>query len=137
MGEEGQERPIDKYCRFKNDISLWYKEMDTFGLTKSEQKSLEPYFKPSYGVPPSQEQLMRMLMDSQICGFTLAEANAARKIVGKKQMSKIPELRDKVLRQAHSERLGQYVWRFGAGPQMGYSFSLVMGLTHLTCSSRG
>lgn len=47
-------------------------------------------------------------------------------------MSKIPELRDKVLRQASSVRLGEYVWRYGAGPQMGYSFSVVMALTHLT-----
>lgn len=130
MGEEGEERPIDKYFRYKNDISLWYKEMDNYGLTKEEQKALEPYFKPSYGVPPSQEQLMKMLMDKDICGFTLGEANAARKIVGKKQMSKIPELRQKVLTQAKSPILGEYVWRYGAGPQMGYSFSVIHALAY-------
>lgn len=130
MGEEGQERPIDKYYRYKNDISLWYEEMDNFGLTKEEQRTLEPYFKQSYGVPPSQEQLMKMLMDENICGFTLGEANNARKIVGKKQMSKIPALRDQVLKQAKSPRLGQYVWRFGAGPQMGYSFSVIHALAY-------
>ena len=79
--EKGQETPMEKYIRFKNNIDLWYKEMDTYGLTKEEQKVLEPYFKPSHGVPPSQEQLMKMLMDEKICHFTLAEANAARKIV--------------------------------------------------------
>ena len=130
MGEEGQERPIDKYARYKNDISLWYDEMSNFGLTAAEQKTLEPYFKPSYGVPPSQEQLMKMLMDENICGFTLAEANAARKIVGKKQMSKIPALREQVLTRAKSEKLGQYVWRYGAGPQMGYSFSVIHALAY-------
>ena len=130
MGEEGQERPIDKYYRYKNDISLWYEEMDNFGLTKQEQKTLEPYFKPSYGVPPSQEQLMKMLMDEDICGFSLGEANSARKIVGKKQMSKIPQLREQVLKRAKSPRLGQYVWRFGAGPQMGYSFSVIHALAY-------
>ena len=83
--------------------------MDDYDLTKAEQKTLEPYFKSSHGVPPSQEQLMRMLMDENICGFTLAEANAARKIVGKKQMSKIPELKNKVLTQAKSSCLGHYV----------------------------
>ena len=116
MSEDGQERPIDKYTRYKNDISLWYDEMSNFGLTKSEQIALEPYFKPSYGVPPSQEQLMKMLMDDNICGFSLAEANIARKIVGKKQMSKIPALREQILRRAKSPLLGQYVWKFGAGP---------------------
>ena len=116
---KGQETPLDKYVRFKNDISLWYKEMDQQGLTQQEQKALEPYFLRSYGVPPSQEQMMQILRDPAICGFTLAEANAARKIVGKKQMNKIPELRDKVYQQATSEALGKYVWTYGIGPQMG------------------
>ena len=128
--EKGQETPMDKYVRFKNDISLWYKEMDDFGLTKEEQKTLEPYFKSSYGVPPSQEQLMKMLMDKDICGFTLAEANTARKIVGKKQMSKIPELKEKVLTQAKRNVLGEYVWKYGVGPQMGYSFSIIHSLAY-------
>lgn len=118
-GEKGEENPIDKYIRFKNNLSLWYAEMDKFGLTKEEQKVLEPHFKQSYGVPPSQEQMMLMLMDENICGFTLAEGNMARKIVGKKQMSKIPELRDKVLNSAKSQALGEYVWKCGIGPQMG------------------
>lgn len=82
-GEKGGENPIDKYVRFKNNINLWYDEMDKYGLTKQEQEVLKPYFLKSHGVPPSQEQLMMMLMDKDICHFSLAEANAARKIVGR------------------------------------------------------
>ena len=130
MGEDGEERPMDKYYRFKQNIQLSYDEMTKFGLTEEEQKTLEPYFKSSYGVPPSQEQLMRMLMDDKICHFTLGEANAARKIVGKKQMNKIPALHEKVLAQAASEKLGQYVWKCGVGPQMGYSFSVIHALAY-------
>lgn len=81
MGE-GEERPIEKYARQKKNISLWYAEMDRYGLTKEEQKYLEPYFKQSYGVPPSQEQMMLMLMDTHLCGFSLKDANKARKIIG-------------------------------------------------------
>lgn len=128
--EKGQETPMEKYVRFKNNIELWYKEMDRAGLTKEEQKTLEPYFLSSHGVPPSQEQLMKMLMDENICGFTLKEANAARKIVGKKQMSKIPELKEQVLTKAKSPNLGQYVWDCGIGPQMGYSFSIIHALAY-------
>ena len=128
--EKGAETPMDKYIRFKNNINLWYKEMDYAGLTEKEQKTLEPYFKSSYGVPPSQEQLMRMLMDPDICNFSLAEANSARKVVGKKQMSKIPELHQKVLEKATSNRLGKYVWENGIGPQMGYSFSIIHSLAY-------
>ena len=128
--EKGEETPMEKYIRFKNDISLWYKEMKDYGLTVAEQETLKPHFLKSHGVPPSQEQLMTMLMDKDICNFTLAEANMARKIVGKKQMSKIPELREKVLNQAASPCLGHYVWKCGIGPQMGYSFSIIHALAY-------
>ena len=128
--EKGAETPMEKYIRFKNNLNLWYQEMDKAGLTQQEQKTLEPYFKQSYGVPPSQEQLMRMLMDEKICGFSLKEANAARKIVGKKQMEKIPELHQKVLDTASSPALGKYVWERGIGPQMGYSFSTIHSLAY-------
>ena len=128
--EKGAETPLDKYVRFKNNISLWYDEMRQAGLSEKEIKVIEPYFKSSYGVPPSQEQLMMMLMDENICGFTLAEANSARKVVGKKQMDKIPELHDKVLKQAKSRALGRYVWGQGVGPQMGYSFSIIHALAY-------
>lgn len=128
--EKGAESPLDKYVRFKNNISLWYDEMDNAGLTKAEQKTLEPYFLSSYGVPPSQEQMMRILMDKDICHFSLGEANGARKIVGKKQMDKIPSLREKVLSQASSPALGKYVWECGIGPQMGYSFSIIHALAY-------
>ena len=128
--EETGEMPLDKYVRFKNNINLWYSEMSRAGLTIEEQRTLEPYFKQSYGVPPSQEQLMKMLMDKNICNFSLAEANAARKIVGKKLMSKIPELHDKVLNTAKSSALGKYVWKNGIGPQMGYSFSIIHALAY-------
>ena len=128
--EKGQETPMEKYIRYKNDMTLWYNEMERYGLTEEEQKWLEPYFKQSYGVPPSQEQLMRIVMDEHLCHFTLAEANAARKIVGKKQMSKIPELKKKVIEQAPRRKLGEYIWTFGIGPQMGYSFSIIHALAY-------
>lgn len=117
--EKGAETPMMKYIRFKNNIDLWYAEMRNAGLTEDQMKVLEPYFKSSYGVPPSQEQMMKMLMDPDICNFSLADANKARKIVGKKQMSKIPELRQQVMDQAKTEEIGKYVWNCGIGPQMG------------------
>ena len=128
--EKGEETPMDKYVRYKNNINLWYDEMDKYGLTKKEQTVLEPYFLKSYGVPPSQEQMMMMLMDKDICNFSLKDANNARKIVGKKQMSKIPELHQQVLDQASSSAMGKYVWECGIGPQMGYSFSIIHALAY-------
>lgn len=128
--EDGGEQPMDKYVRFKNDISSWYREMTSYGLTEKEQETLKPHFLRSHGVPPSQEQLMTMLMDKDICSFTLKDANTARKIVGKKQMDKIPALHEKIIAQAKSPALGKYVWECGVGPQMGYSFSIIHALAY-------
>ena len=73
---------------------------------------------------------MMILMDKDICHFTLAEANSARKIVGKKQMDKVPELHKKVLEQAPNENFGEYVWETALKPQMGYSFSYIHSLAY-------
>ena len=81
--EKGGETPTDRYIRMKQDISQWYKEMDDWGLSKKEQKILEPYYLPAHAAPAQQEQMMLILMDPNICHFTLAESNSARKIVGK------------------------------------------------------
>lgn len=69
-------------------------------------------------------------MDKNICGFTLAEANAARKIIGKKLMNKIPELKEKVFSSAKSKALGQYIWDCGVTYQLGYSFSIIHALAY-------
>ena len=45
-------------------------------------------------------------------------------------MSKIPALQQQVLDQATSPCMGHYVWKFGIGPQMGYSFSIIHALAY-------
>ena len=129
-GEEGMERPADRYERLKNDISLWYQEMDSVGLTKDEQKVLEKYMLADYGAPSSQEVLMTILMDPNTCAFTLAEANAARKIIAKKKMDKVNELKEKILHQAKRKVLGEYIWHTVILPQASYSFSRIHGYSY-------
>ena len=46
---------------------------------------------------------MLVLMDRNICDFTMEEANAARKLISKKLMDKIPELQEKVYNTAKSQ----------------------------------
>lgn len=130
VAPEGDERPFDRYVRFKKDISLWYKEMDDFGLTKEEQKILEPYYKRDYGVPASQEQLMLMVMDPKISHFTLAESNQCRKVLAKKKVKEIPIIQEKFLSQCPSKKLGEYAWKTMMKPQMSYSFSEVHALLY-------
>ena len=130
MAPDGEENPMDKYVRFKANPGQWDAEMRQYGLTDEEQNAFRKYLKVSFGVGISQEQLMKSLMDPDICGFGLADANAARKIIGKKQMSKIPDLRAKIKEQAKSDAVGRYVWDAVARPQLGYSFSDIHALAY-------
>lgn len=126
----GQERPLDRYITFKNDINLWYKEMTQAGLTSEEQKILEPYYKRDYGVPCSQEMLMLMVMDPKISHFTLAESNQCRKVLAKKKIKEIPKVKEKFLAQCPTKTLGEYAWKTMMEPQMSYSFSEVHSLLY-------
>ena len=122
-GEKGEERPIDKYVRFKNNIQLWYDECRQWGLTQDEIKILEPYYLPVDGVPTTQEKLMLLCMEPKLAHFTLAEANAARKICAKKQLNKIPDLKEKFINQCPRKIIGEYVWHSAIEPQMSYAFA--------------
>lgn len=62
---------------------------------------------------------MRILMDKSICNFSLAEANAAKKIVAKKLMDKIEDLHQQVMEKGKSKKLAAYVWETALKPQMG------------------
>ena len=131
QGEKGQERPADRYTRLKNDMSQWYDEVrNEWHLSEKEIKILEPYYLPRCGTPCAQEDLMLICMDKNIANFTLAEGNAARKIIGKKLIKKVPELKEKFLKACPNINFGQYVWETTMLPQMSYAFNLGHGLAY-------
>ena len=120
--DKGGEAPIDKYSRFKKNFpNAWYNEMRKYGVTTEEKKIIEHIYEPAYGCPSIQEDLMVLLMEA--ANFSLAESNDARKIVGKKQMSRIPELREHIFNNIPHEGFAHYIWDTGIKPQLGYAFS--------------
>lgn len=132
-GDKGQERPADRYVRLKADMSKWYEECERWGLSEDEIKIIEPYYLPTYGCPCSQEHLMLVCMDKSIAGFSLADANTARKICAKKQIDKVDWLHQKFIdacRDNGHENLGEYVWETTMRPQMSYAFALPHGLAY-------
>lgn len=128
MGEKDKERPLDRYCRLKNDISQWYDELKPFHFTDEEIKVLEKYYLPRHGVPATQEDLMMVCLEPGIANFTLKDANGARKIVAKKKMNEIEGLKKKFIESCKNHKLGEYVWETTMGPQMGYSFDQLEAL---------
>ena len=91
--EDGEERPLDRYVRFRNNINEWYKEMDEAGLTPEEQQVLKEELLSKYGNSVEQEDMMRLVQRPEIANFTLGEANLLRKAVAKKDAKKIEKMK--------------------------------------------
>jgi DNA polymerase-3 subunit alpha len=115
---------VDKYVQFKNNIEHWYRELERYNINPEEVKLLEPHYVPVHGVPNTQEDMMEVLMNPELIGFTLEEANYARKIVGKKKMEDIPKLKKMIFEKSRvSNSLINYIYVTAIQPQLGYSFS--------------
>lgn len=121
VGEKGEERPIERYIRLRSNMSQWYEEVNRYGLTQEEIKKIEPFYLPTSGCPTTQEKLMLICMN--VANFSLKDANLARKIVAKKKVDKVPELKEKFITGCNSENLAEYVWKTCMAPQMSYSFA--------------
>lgn len=131
QGEKGKERPADRYTRLKNDMSKWYYEVkNIWHLSEEEIHILEPYYIPRCGTPCAQEDLMRISMDKNISNFTQVEANYLRKVVGKKLIKKVPEVKAKFINACANENFANYVWETTMMPQMSYAFNLGHGLAY-------
>lgn len=124
--EKGGEQPLNKFARFKQDINLWYREMDQYGLTKAEQKILEPYLLESYGICESQEAFMMLVQIPECGGFDLNFADKLRKSIAKKNPKAFDELTkqyfEETERKGLSKNLCNYVWRVLVMTSRGYGF---------------
>ena len=123
MSEKGKESQQDRYVRIqKRGLEEFDREMHEAGLDQNMIALMHKHCDQYWGCCAIQEQMMELLMD--VANFTLGEANNARKIVGKKQMSKIPELREQVYGKFDRVQSANYFWENAIAPQLGYAFSL-------------
>ena len=125
--EKGAEQPLNKFARFKNDIRQWYDEMERYGLTKEEQKLLEPVIKLSYGISESQEKFMQLVQMPECGGFNLTWADKLRKSIAKKNPAAYEELQkeyfETVEKKGLSRNLCNYVWNVLVATSRGYGFN--------------
>lgn len=108
------EQPIDTFIRFKNDISLWYKEMRDFGLNEDEIKIMEEHLLPLNGVSDTQESVMLLTQDKRIAGFDIKEMTMLRKSIAKKKREDAEKAQDLLFSKGESigtrRVLLEYVW---------------------------
>ena len=123
MSEKDKESQQDRFVRIQNQgLEVFDMEMDKAHFTNKQKELMHKHCDQYWGCCALQEQMMELLMD--VAGFTLGEANNARKIVGKKQMDKIPELRSQVYGGFDDVVVANYFWENAIAPQLGYAFSL-------------
>lgn len=121
--DNSDERPLDKYRRFKSNPQLWYEEMASYNLTEENMRTLEKYYGSSYGISISQENFLFSLGDEGVCGWGLSKCNDARRIISKKKIDKLPILREEIIRDAATPQLGEYYWDNIVMPISSYAFS--------------
>ena len=126
--EKGGEMPLNKYARFKENIDLWYDEMNEYGLTAEEIALLEPIIKGSYGICESQEAFMQLVQIPECGGFDLNFADSLRKAIAKKNPKAYDELTKQYFETCKekglSRNLCSYVWNVLVATSRGYGFNL-------------
>jgi DNA polymerase-3 subunit alpha len=125
--DKGSEQPLDKYVRYKNNITEWYDTMKEYGLTDEEVSIMENHLNHVSGMATMQEEVMRLVMDERISNFDMVGANKLRKSIAKKKKQLQQEAKDNFYKVGKSvgasQNLLDYVWKECIVPQLGYSFS--------------
>lgn len=120
------EQPMDKYVRYRKDINEWYKDMTDYGIPKNEQDILKELLKSYSGLMIAQATTMAVLMDKRVCGFTLKEADKARKAISKKNAEALKETEERLYRKGaecgRSKVFLDYLWNVQIEMSKSYAF---------------
>lgn len=132
--EKGAELPLAKYARFKNDINLWYDEMDHYSVKKEHQELLKKILLNSYGICEAQELFMELVQIPECGGFDLNWADRLRKSIAKKKASEFEALEKEYYtvtkEKGLDEHLCNYVWSVLVSTSRGYGFNLSHTLSY-------
>lgn len=127
MPEGRDKTPTEEYIAYKNNMQLFYSEIERLNGTQEEKGALLEILEPLYGVADGQEAAMRLLMHPKLFGFSIKEGHGARKLIAKKQIKEISNYRENLFKIAKekgiSEDVVHYIWDVQIGRQLGYSFS--------------
>lgn len=128
MGD-GDETPVETFARYKENIQLWYEEMNHYKLNAEEIKIMEEYLLPVSGIAETQELAMMFAMDKRIAGMGYQGANNIRKAIAKKSEESHKkaeqEFYDGGKQMGTRKELLDYIWKVQIGRQKNYSFSIL------------
>lgn len=120
------EQPMDIYVRYRKNINDWYEDMTAYGIPQNEQEILKELLGNYCGMMIAQSTMMSVLMDKRVCGFTLKEADKARKAVAKKSPEALAEtektLYEKGYACGRSKAFLDYLWNVQIEMSKSYAF---------------
>lgn len=120
------EQPMDMYVRYRKNINDWYEDMTAYGIPQNEQEILKELLGNYCGMMIAQSTMMSVLMDKRVCGFTLKEADKARKAVAKKSPEALAEtektLYEKGYACGRSKAFLDYLWNVQIEMSKSYAF---------------
>lgn len=123
MPEGRDKTPVQEFIDFKNDIDLFYDEINSLRGPQSQKEALIRHLEPLKGVADSQESLMLLVMDPDLTNFTVSEANFLRKTIAKKLTRDVDKLKDFLYTKGKDNGVSQeilnYIWNTQAARQMG------------------
>lgn len=126
--EKGAEQPLEKYARFKKNPKLWDSEMARYNLNQEQKELLHSYLDYEYGICASQEDIMSMIQNPQLGGWSLKDSDMLRKSIAKKDPKLYEELSKKYYDTVKEKNLDfnlcNYFWQILVNTQRGYSFNL-------------
>lgn len=136
LRSDGEEQPLDKYLRFRDNPGSWENEMVQAGLSEKERQTLHSLLDVYNGICLTQETLMKMSMDKDIAGFSLQQANKLRKAIAKKDPKKQEQQYEIIMKQGVENGVRpeflNYVWTNCFMLQKGYAFSYPHALPYST-----
>jgi DNA polymerase-3 subunit alpha len=126
--EKGAEQPLEKYARFKRNPQLWDQEMNKYHLSGEQKLLLHKYLDYEYGICASQEDIMSMIQNPELGGWSLKDSDMLRKSIAKKDPKLYEELSEKYYNTVKEKNLDinlcNYFWKVLVNTQRGYSFNL-------------
>lgn len=125
---KNDERPLEKYARFRTNSYAWDREMDEYGLTEDEEEFLHGLLDYSSGICAQQEDLYNLMRAPEIAGYSFGRADVLRKSIAKKNPKAYKEFEEQfwkdVKTRGSSPQLCKYIWNVLVSTQRGYSFNL-------------
>ena len=121
------ERPLEKYARFREDLTLWDQEMIENGLDAEERELLHNMLDYSSGICAQQEDLYQLMRSDKISNYSFGQADKLRKCIAKKNPKDYQAFEAQfwkdIEERGSSERLCKYIWNTLVATQRGYSLT--------------